>query len=191
MQTNFHKLKKEFVIKKVADANQFIDNVLNNYATLEHCRDIILALTTEYDRRVLEQQSKINSDLNKKGEASITLLDDSFEILGLKTSLAFLISKNIKDIIQYANNILDSLAQVVNSALIYPQFSKDKVDFGFLYSNKKNRLQSLTTTRNVEQVFANISSSQQFSYLRKSNNRIKHIMDIPTSIGYKLFDESI
>lgn len=191
MQTNFHKLKKEFIMNKVADANQFIDNVLNNYATLEHCRDIILALATEYDRRVLEHQSKINLDLNKKGEASITLIDDSFEIFGFKSSLAFLISKNIKDIIQYANNILDSLAQVVNSALIYPQFSKDRVDFGFLYSNKKNRLQSISTTRSVEQVFANINSAPQFAYLRKSNNRIKHIMDIPTSIGYKLFDESI
>jgi hypothetical protein len=191
MQTDFHKLKKEFVNKKVADAIQFIENITNTFKTLEHCRDVILALTTEYDKRLFEYNSKIHSELHQKGKASITLVDDSFEILGYKTSLSFLIEKNIKDIIQYANNILDSLAQVVNSALIYPQFPKDKVDFGFLYSNRINRLQNLLTTRNVEQVFASINSSPQFSYLRKSNNRIKHIMDIPTSIGFKLFDEKI
>ncbi|MEK4383771.1 hypothetical protein NSS70_18335 [Aeribacillus sp. FSL K6-2848] len=82
----------------------------------------------------MEYRSKINYDLKNKGSASITLLDDSFEIFGYKTSLSFLISKYIKDIIQYANNILDSLAQVVNCALLYPQFPKDMVDFGFLYS---------------------------------------------------------
>ncbi|WKB36420.1 hypothetical protein QS257_04705 [Terrilactibacillus sp. S3-3] len=54
MRTDFHELKKEFVNKRVADANQFIDNVVYNYKVLEHCKDLILALTTEYDRRVSE-----------------------------------------------------------------------------------------------------------------------------------------
>jgi len=71
MHTNFHNLKKEFVNKKVADANQFTENIINNFTTLEYCRDFILELTTEYDRRVYEYQSKVNSDLNQKGEASI------------------------------------------------------------------------------------------------------------------------
>jgi hypothetical protein len=139
----------------------------------------------------MEYRSKINYDLKNKGSASITLLDDSFEIFGYKTSLSFLISKYIKDIIQYANNILDSLAQVVNCALLYPQFPKDMVDFGFLYSNKKNRIAGFQTTKNVERVFANISNASEFTYLRKSNNRIKHIMDIPTTIGFNLFDDKM
>jgi hypothetical protein len=190
--TDFYQLKKDFINKKVADANQFIDNVVYNYSILEHCRDMIFAYTTEYDRRVLEYNAKIYSELEHKGQASYTFLDDSFEIFGLHTSLSYLISKNIKDIIQYANNILDSLAQVVNCALINPQFSKDSIDFGFLYSNKNNRLCNFSSCLNVEQVFININAHKEFSFLRKSNNRIKHIMDIPTSIGFQLFgDESI
>lgn len=48
MKTDFHELKKEFVRKKVADANQFIDNIVYNYKVLEYCKGLILALTTEY-----------------------------------------------------------------------------------------------------------------------------------------------
>jgi len=50
LKTDFHELKKEFVSKNVADANQFIDNVVYNYKVLEYCKGLILALTTEYDR---------------------------------------------------------------------------------------------------------------------------------------------
>jgi uncharacterized protein (DUF2344 family) len=137
MSTDFYALKKELINKKVADANQFIDNLVYNYKVLEYCKDLILALTTEYDRRVSEYHSEIYNNIKEKGKASITLLDDSFELFGLNTSISEMISKNIKDIIQYANNCLDCLAQLVNSCLIYPQFSKDIVDFGFLYNSKK------------------------------------------------------
>jgi hypothetical protein len=137
LKTDFHELKKEFVSKNVADANQFIDNVVYNYKVLEYCKGLILALTTEYDRRVSEYHSEIYNNIKEKGKASITLLDDSFELFGFRTSISEMISKNIKDIIQYANNCLDCLAQLVNSCLIYPQFSKDIVDFGFLYNSKK------------------------------------------------------
>lgn len=153
---------------------------------------MIFALTTEYDRRVSEYHSKVFSELESKGKASVEFLDDTFEIYGMHTSLSYMISKNIKDIIQYANNILDSLAQVVNSALINPQFSKDSVDFGFLYNIRNNRLSKFTSCTNVEKAFSNINAHTEFSFLRKSNNRIKHVMDIPTSIGFQLFgDESI
>jgi len=189
---DFHNFKKELINKKVADSNQFVDNVVYNYNLLEHCRGLILALTTEYDRRVSEFHVEIYKDIREKGQASITLLDDSFEIFGFQTCLSDLISKNIKDIIQYANNSLDSLAQLVNCSLIDPQFPKDRVDFGYLYNNKKNRLSEYTTCTYTEQVLRNINDNTEFSFLRKSNNRIKHIMDIPTSIGFDLFgDESI
>lgn len=59
LKTDFHELKKEFVRKKVADANQFIDNIVYNYKVLEYCKGLILALTTEYDRRVSEYHSEI------------------------------------------------------------------------------------------------------------------------------------
>lgn len=188
MQTNFYELKKEFVNKKVADSIQFIDNVVYNFKTLEYCRNLIYKLTAEYDQRIVEFHSKVNNELKDTGNASITILDDSFEILGYKTSLSFLISKYTKDIIQYANNILDSLAQLVNCALLYPQYPKDRVDFGYLYSNRENKIAGF---QNVERVFADISNASEFSYLRKSNNRIKHIMDIPTTVGFNLFDDKL
>jgi hypothetical protein len=186
MQTDFYELKKELINKKVADSIQFLDNVLFNFETLKYCRNFINKLTEEYDRRIKEYHSRINNELRDRGSASITILDNSFEILGLTTDLPFLISKYIKDIIQYANNILDSLAQLVNCALIYPQYPKDKVDFGFL--NKSNRIVGL---QSVEKAFENISNASEFSYLRKSNNRIKHIMDIPTTFEFNLFDDKM
>jgi hypothetical protein len=192
LKTDFHELKKEFVSKNVADANQFIDNVVYNYKVLEYCKGLILALTTEYDRRVSEYHSEIYNNIKEKGKASITFLDDSFELFGFRTSISEMISKNIKDIIQYANNCLDCLAQLVNSCLIYPPFSKDIVDFGFLYNSKRNRLSEFQTCSYTEQAFSKINAHSEFSFLRKSNNRIKHIMDIPTSIGFQLFgDESV
>lgn len=84
------------------------------------------------------------------------------------------------------------MAQLVNSCLIYPPFSKDIVDFGFLYNSKRNRLSEFQTCSYTEQAFSKINAHSEFSFLRKSNNRIKHIMDIPTSIGFQLFgDESV
>lgn len=192
MSTDFYALKKELINKKAADANQFVDNLVYNYKVLNHCKDLILELTVEYDRRVSEYHTGIYNDLKDKRQASITPLDDSFEIFGLNTSISEMISKNIKDIIQYANNCLDSLAQLVNASLIYPQYSKDKVDFGYLYNNRKNRLSNHSTCINTEQAFSNINAHSEFSFLRKSNNRIKHIMDVPTSIGFQLFgDETV
>lgn len=192
MNTDVHGLKKELINKRVADANQFVDNLVYNYKVLEHCKDLISALTIEYDRRVSEYHAEMYNNLKGKRQASITLLDDSFEIFGLRTSIPEMVSKNIKDIIQYANNCLDSLAQLVNSSLIFPQFSKDKVDFGFLYNNRKNRLSEFSTCSNTEQTFSNISAHSEFSFLRKSNNRIKHIMDVPTFIGFQMFgDETV
>lgn len=190
MKTNFYELKKELIRKKLADTNQFIDNIIYNYKVLEHCKDIILECTEEYDKRVIEYHKEIYSNIQEKGKSSISYLDDSIEILGLKTSISFLISKNIKDIIQYANNILDSLAQVVNSALINPQFSKDKIDFSFLYNNNNDKLRKLPQCVNVHRVFKEINDNDEFIFLKKANNRIKHIMDIPINIGFNLFEEN-
>ena len=192
MTTDFYALKKELINKKAADANQFVDNLVYNYKVLNHCKDLILELTVEYDRRVSEYHAGIYNDLKDKRQVSIIPLDESFGIFGLNTSISEMISKNIKDIIQYANNCLDSLAQLVNASLIYPQCSKDKVDFGYLYNNSKNRLSNYSTCINTEQAFSNINAHSEFSFLRKSNNRIKHIMDVPTSIGFQLFgDETV
>lgn len=189
LKTNFYELKKELTKKKVADTNQFIDNIIFNHKVLEYCKEVILTSTKEYDRRVKEYHEEIYNDLQKNKIASITYLDDSIEILGVKTSIPFLISKNIKDIIQYANNILDSLAQVVNCALINPQYPKDKVDFGFLYNSNRDKLSNFPACVNIKKVFKEISENDEFSFLRKSNNRIKHIMDIPINIGFKLFED--
>lgn len=87
MQTDFYELKKELINKKVADSIQFLDNVLFNFETLKYCRNFINKLTEEYDRRIKEYHSRINNELRDRGSASITILDNSFEILGLTTDL--------------------------------------------------------------------------------------------------------
>lgn len=194
MNTNFEDLKKKFVEKKVADSNIYLENILINIATLKYSNNLVFGLIEEFRNQNSKMHEKIQESLLKTGKATLQPPKLQVKILNEDIDISFLINKNLKDIIQYSNNILDSLAQLVNCALIYPSEPINRVDFGYLYSKDKNgNIKSklaISTCTNVEKEFNEIYDSDTFNYLRKANNRIKHITDIKTELSLSLFEKS-
>ncbi|NFO40801.1 hypothetical protein FDB42_11980 [Clostridium botulinum] len=190
MNQDLIKLKTIFIDKKVADSCQFLDNVILNLQVLKFSNDVIINLVSEYDLRVENYFKKIDEELKKDNKGYIRYLDESIKIFNINTDIAFVINKNIKDMIQYSNNILDCLSQMINCALMKSYNSKDKVDFGYITKILKNS--KYNNLVNIKQIFNQINNDDEFKFLRKSNNRIKHIKDISTQIGFKLLNgESI
>lgn len=194
MDTNFEDLKRLFVEKKVADSNIYLENILINLYTLKYSNNLVLDLIEEFRNQNREMYEKIGESLSKTGNAKIQPPKLQVKILNKDIDISFLINKSLKDIIQYSNNILDSLAQLVNCALIYPSYSINNVDFGYLYKKDKNGNSvsklAINTCTNVEKKFDEICNSNTFNYLRKANNRIKHITDIKIDLSLSLLEKS-
>lgn len=193
MTINFENLEKLFVDKKVADANIYLKNIIVNLDTLKYSQNLVLCLIKEFRKQNKEMHEKIEENLSKTDKSGIEFPKNQVKILDNNIDISFLINKNFKDIIQYSNNILDSLAQLVNCALIYPSKPINKVDFGYLYTrdingNIRSKL-GISTCVNVEKEFKAIYENNIFNYLRKANNRIKHIIDIETEISLSLLDK--
>ena len=131
--------KKYLMEHYVLDAWQFVINTRKNLYTAGYCYQVIRSLISKMEQEHREWQEDINNDLSQqieeKGQDSIgvsfeSLPQSNIRIFDISVDYYFLIDKYIKDFFQYVRNALDSVAQVVNSALLANEGNNiERVDF--------------------------------------------------------------
>lgn len=192
---------KEFLAEHyVLDAWQFIVNVHKNINTTKYCYDIIKELVSSIEEEHKEWIDTLNENISKSleenKEVSISLDYDSLSqyklnIAGINVGYPFLIDKYIKDFFQYSRNAFDSIAQIVNSALLANK-SKDieRVDFNKIATVLNDKKYSSKFSKTLDW-FLKIQQSHEFKYLTEFNNRTKHICDSKIIMSQNLLNYDV
>lgn len=198
MNIDFKKFKEHCVEYHIFDSYQYAEGMIENIRTANYCLEMINTLISYRNHTHLQFQEKISQSLSEQLESNQTatvgisagdLPNDNFEILGLPVSCAWLLEKYIKDYFQYIRNAYDSIAQVINFALIAGDNNLDNewVDFGKVknkFSQKYKAVFPLT-----EALLEQTSNSLEYSYICDYNNRTKHIKSVKTKISNELFGD--
>lgn len=198
INTNLNNLGEKLIEKKVADAKSFLENTVFNLNLVYLSKNLVSSGFNEFRKRHPVRKK------TESGKYRLETKDLHVEILNQSIELNVLISKNFNDTIQYASNTLDSLAQLVNCALIYPSESIDDIDFTWLRNvfnnpNKKikkngNLIQRripITKCIKVKSEFNNIANSDIYKYLKAATNRTKHISNINKDLSYLPLDKKV
>lgn len=192
---------KKFLIEHyVFDAWQFIVNALKNINTAKYCYEIINELVSRIEEEHKDWIDSLNEHISKSLKenkaVSINLDYDSFSqyklnVAGIDVGYPFLIDKYIKDLFQYSRNAFDSIAQIVNSALLANKsIDIEKVDFNKIATilNKEKYSPKFPKTLNW---FLKIQQSDEFMYLTEFNNRTKHICDSKIIMSQNLLNYDV
>lgn len=169
-----------------------------NIVTAKYCHNVIDVLINKMKVEHKEWQDNINQQLinsiQEKRETSVPITKDGIpkfelDVLGMSVGYTFLIDKYIKDFFQYVRNTFESIAQIVNSALLGNE-SKDIewVDFNKLFNFLGTRQSDFPKTY---QQMGVIKNSDEFSYVSEFNNRIKHVCDAKITMSMDLFGDGV
>jgi len=190
--------KKFLVEHYVYDAWQFINNAAKGVATARFCcetiKKLIIQSNEEYTQWQNDMFAKLFEDSKINGTAQIgigydNMPKDVVDFLGEQISRPFLVDKYIKDFFQYTRNVFDSIAQVVNVALLANQAKNiERVDFAKMHDIFSKPLVA-GKFPDTEAFFIKIKESDEFIYLSEFNNRIKHICDSKLVLSHSLLDD--
>lgn len=192
--------QKFLVEHYVFDAWQFICNARKNLVTAKYCYNIINTLidkmTEEHKAWQDEINQRISQQLEKNGACSVSIYekdmpDFNVDILGMQIGYSFLVDKYVKDFFQYVRNLFDSMAQIVNSALLANE-SKDIeiVDFIKIINILSEKRYSSLFPKTLS-FLIKIKNSIEFSYVNGFNNRVKHICDAKVTMSLDLFGNNV
>ncbi|MFI3172207.1 MAG: hypothetical protein R3Y58_07575 [Eubacteriales bacterium] len=204
MNVDFKQFKEHCVDYYIFDAYQYAEGMMENMRTAAYCKEMIDKLIGYRDNgyAILNDNiaNSVAQQMEEKGSASVglTVEDlvecDNFEILGISVSCGWLLGKYIKDFFQYIKNSYDSVAQVINFALIAGDnysnkprentWDNEKVQFSSVLRKFCEKYQSdfpLTYA-----LLERISIGDEYKYICDYNNRTKHIKSIDTKISNQI-----
>lgn len=170
------------------DAIQYINSTLNNISLMDYCKNVITYLIKAYEKSGEEFWGEINAEYKEKGHASSEgkTFNLDIKIMDIDTDVVFLLDKYIKDFIQYSRNTFDAIAQVINKILLYENpLSPDDVDFIKIKRSLNQRFKQSDILIKVIEIL----NSNEYVYMNKLNNKIKHISDIKVAVGSSLFGD--
>lgn len=192
--------KKLLAEHYVFDAWQFIVNTQKNINTAKYCYEIINKLVSRVTEEHKDWIDNINEHISKaieeNIEVSINLGYDSLpqykiNIAGINVDYPFLIDKYIKDFFQYTRNAFDSIAQIVNSALLANEsINIEKVDFNKITTVLNKNRYSSKFPKTLDWLLK-IQQREEFMYLSEFNNRTKHICDSKIIMSQNLLNYDV
>lgn len=188
-------LENDLAKYKVYDAWQFVLNTQKNLLTANYCSSIInnsiQIMNTEHknwQNDIFENLFDGSSKTNTFSLTAENLPGYEVEILGEKVSYPFLIDKLTKDFFQYVRNSFDSMAQILNSALLANRGkSRTSVDFPCMLRTFNQQMYSQSFPDALAWLNT-VDSSFLFKYIDDFNNRTKHTFDVNLKLEMSLFD---